>query len=514
MSGLLSFFAWGVLIGLVFWLLGGVVLRVSGSLLAIGGLVGTAATGSPGTALASVVGGLAWLAGHWLYAVRHHHYYSSPLARRVFVELLPRPDAPRGSGASVRSPPSAVPARLAASGPQGTIDSVSTVVPIYLDHQATTPVDTRVLEAMLPYFTERFGNAASSQHARGREAADAVHSARMQVAGLLGADRREVFFLSGATEANNLALKGLASSAHRRQIVTAATEHPAVLGPLRTLAAQGFEITVLDVDGDGLPNLDALAAVVSERTLLVSLAAANNEIGTMLPLRAIAEIVHAHGALLHSDAAQAVGKIDLDVERDGIDLLSISAHKLYGPKGVGALYVRRDSQRLLSALIDGGGHERGLRSGTLNVPGIVGLGAACEIAGRERVAEAGRLVALRDRFLAGLRDHLDDVELNGPTTRLPGNLNLRFLGVDSEALMANCPDLAFSAGSACSSATPTLSHVLLAIGLAEEAAEQSVRFGFGRLTSTEDIDAAVQRLVAAVTRVRGMSRAAEPVGTS
>lgn len=391
---------------------------------------------------------------------------------------------------------------------------MSIVAPIYLDHQATTPVDTRVLNAMLPYFSECFGNAASIQHAHGIEAAQAVHRARRQVAGLLGADRREIFFLSGATEANNLAYKGLASGAQRRHIVTAATEHPAVLDPLRTLAQQGFEITVLEVDSDGLPDLDAIAAAVSERTLLVSLAAANNEIGTLPPLRAIAEIAHARGALLHSDAAQAVGRVDLDVERDGIDLLSISAHKLYGPKGVGALYVRRDHQRLLSAVIDGGGHEGGLRSGTLNVPGVVGLGVACELASRERVTEAARLATLRDRFFARLRDLLDDVELNGPATRLPGNLNLRFPGVDSEALMANCPGLAFSAGSACSAATPTPSHVLLAIGLTEEAAGQSARFGLGRLTSAEDVDTAVEQLATAVARIRRVSQAAEPVGAS
>jgi cysteine desulfurase len=401
-----------------------------------------------------------------------------------------------------------------ASGRQGTIGA-KVRKPIYLDYQATTPLDPRVLDAMLPYFSERFGNAASVQHARGQEAAEAINCARLQVAGLLGADRREIFFLSGATEANNLALKGLAFSTHRRHIVTAAGEHPAVLDPLRTLAGQGCEVTVLDVDSDGLPDLDALAAAVSERTLLVSLAAANNEIGTLPPLRAITEIVHARGALFHCDAAQGVGKIDLDVERDGIDLLSISAHKLYGPKGVGALYVRRDYQRLLSALIDGGGHEGGLRSGTLNVPGIVGLGAASEVASCERVAETARLVALRDRFFAGLRDLLDDVELNGPVKeRLPGNLNLRFRGVDSEALMANCPDLAFSAGSACSAATPTPSHVLIAIGLTKEAAEESARFGFGRLTSAGDIDAAVEQLASAVARIRRMSRPAEPVGAS
>jgi cysteine desulfurase len=384
---------------------------------------------------------------------------------------------------------------------------------IYLDYQATTPVDRRVLSAMTPYFSERFGNP-SSQHAAGARAAAAIERARAQVAALIGAGRREIFFLSGATEANNLALKGLAARARRRHIVTTAIEHPAVLAPLRALASQGFEMTVLDVGPDGLPDLDMLAAAVDERTLLVSIAAANHEIGTLPPLRPIAEIAHAQGALFHSDGAQAVGKVDLAVERDGLDLLSISAHKLYGPKGVGALYIRRDCQPLVAPLIDGGGHERGLRSGTLNVPGIVGLGVACEIAGREQSAEAASTAALRERFLAGLRELLDEVELNGPplSSRLPGNLNVCFAGVDSEALMAHCPELSFSTGSACSAATPTPSHVLRAIGLSDETAEQSARFGFGRPTSLAEVDIAVERLAAAGERIRSRTRTVQTVG--
>jgi cysteine desulfurase len=385
---------------------------------------------------------------------------------------------------------------------------------IYLDYQATTAVDPRVLEAMLPYFSERFGNPASVQHVAGLEALDAVERARRQVGALLGADRREIFFVSGATEANNLGLKGLAAMAERRRhIVTIATEHPAVLEPLRKLAGIGFEVDVLPVDKAGLPDLEMLAASISDRTLLVSISAANNEIGTLAPLAAIGEIAHSRGALLHTDAAQAVGKIDIDVEREGVDLLSFCAHKLYGPKGVGALYVRREHQPKLESCIDGGGHERGLRGGSLNVPGIVGFGAACEVAERERPIEARRLAALRGRFHVGLSELVSNLELNGPEEgRLPGNLNLRVLGVDADALMANSPGLAFSAGSACSAATPTPSHVLLGIGLSHEAAEESARFGFGRPTTPEEVDEAVDQLASAIARVRDARSAAQPIG--
>lgn len=382
---------------------------------------------------------------------------------------------------------------------------------IYLDHQATTPVDPAVLKAMLPYFSERFGNPASVQHQAGQQAAEAVEQARRQVADLLGADRREIFFCSGATEANNLALKGLAHPADRRRLVTLATEHPAVLDPLRALARSGSELCVLGVDRDGQPDLDQLAATVDERTLLVSVAAANNEIGTLPPLRTISDIAHRRGALVHSDAAQAVGKINLDVERDGIDLLSLSAHKLYGPKGIGALYVRREHQHRLTPLIDGGGHERGLRSGTLNTPGIVGLGAAAELAGAEGAEGSKRLRQLTDRLETRLRERIGDVELNGSRERrLPGNLNLRIAGVDAEALIANCPELCFSAGSACSAATPTPSHVLIAIGLGDDEAEQSARFGVGRGTTAAEIDQAVELLASAIARIRDLT--AEPIG--
>jgi cysteine desulfurase len=345
-------------------------------------------------------------------------------------------------------------------------------------------------------------------------AREAVERARRQAAAVLGADRRDVFFVSGATEANNLGIKGLAARAERRRhIVTVATEHPAVLEPLRALAEKGFEVDVLPVDKVGLPDLEMLAASISDRTLVVSVCAANNEIGTLAPLAAIGEIAHARGALLHTDAAQAVGKIDLDVEREGVDLLSFSAHKLYGPKGVGALYVRREHQPKLRGCIDGGGHERGLRGGTLNVPGIVGLGAACEIAHEEGMAEGSRLVALRDRFRMGLSELVSNIELNGPEDgRLPGNVNIRVPGVDADALMANTPNLAFSAGSACSAATPTPSHVLLAIGRSHDAAEESARFGFGRPTTPQEVDDAVEQLASAIARIRGARCSAQPIG--
>lgn len=383
---------------------------------------------------------------------------------------------------------------------------------IYLDYQATTPVDPRVLEAMLPYFSERFANSASVQHEAGRNAAEAVERAREQIAGLLGADRRDIVLCSGATEANNLALKGLADGS-RHRLVVLATEHPAVLDTARSLARRGFELTELAVDSDGQPSLVDLEAAVDEHTLLVSVAAANNEIGTLPPIREIAEIAHDRGALLHTDAAQAAGKVDLEVERDGVDLLSLSSHKMYGPKGVGALFVRRELQGRLSPLIDGGGHERGLRSGTTNVAGVVGFGVAAELADAESPVEAERLEGLANRFLAGLHETVVGVEPNGPAERrLPGNVNVRFAGVDADALMANCPQLSFSAGSACAAATPTPSHVLRALGRDQEAAEQSARFGFGRPTTSADVDRSVALLGDAVARVRARTSATQPIG--
>lgn len=386
---------------------------------------------------------------------------------------------------------------------------------IYLDYQATTPVDPRVLEAMIPFFNDRFGNAASVQHAQGNDAREAVEIAREQVAELIGGDRREVVFCSGATEATNLALKGLTEEADRHHIVVSAIEHPAVLDVARAMESRGFELTELPVDGEGQISLADLEVAVTDRTLLVSVAAANNEIGTLSPLRKIAQIAHARGALLHTDAAQAAGKVDVDVRRDEIDLLSLSAHKMYGPKGVGVLYVASEVQSRVSPLLHGGGHERGLRSGTINSPGVIGLGSAAAIARSERHDEATRLSTLAERLYVCLRGAVGDLELNGPRLeagRLPGNLNLRFPGVDAEALMANCPDLSLSAGSACAAATPTPSHVLTAIGLDPQAAEQSVRLGVGRPTCAADVDRAAEQLSAAIGRVRAM--VGEPAGAA
>lgn len=384
---------------------------------------------------------------------------------------------------------------------------------LYLDYQATTPVDPRVLEVMMPFFGVRFGNPASIQHAQGNSAREAVEVAREQVATLIGGDRREIVFCSGATEANNLALKGLTEKVDRGHLVVSATEHPAVLDVARALERRGFELTELPVDAEGQISLADLEAAVTDRTLLVSVAAANNEIGALAPLREIAQITHAHGALLHTDAAQAAGKIDIDVRRDGIDLLSLSAHKMYGPKGVGALYVARELQGRISPLLEGGGHERGLRSGTVNTPGVVGFGSAAAFARGEREEESARLRVLAKRLYARLCFAIDGLELNGPPlegARLPGNLNLRFPDIDAEAMMANCPALSFSAGSACAAATPTPSHVLTAIGLDQQAAEESVRLGVGRPTVAADVDRAADTLIAASARLRATS--GEPIG--
>lgn len=375
---------------------------------------------------------------------------------------------------------------------------------IYLDHQATTPLDPAALEAMLPFLTVSFGNPSSVQHRLGAEAHEAVERARGQVADLIGSSPREVVFLSGATEANNLALKGLSEHAGaRRRVVSVTTEHHAVLEPLDELSRRGFDVTLVPVDGDGVPDLDQLEGLVDDRTLVVSVAVANNEIGSLPPLADIATIAHAKGALLHTDAAQAIGKVPFDVGAVGVDLLSLSAHKLYGPKGVGALYVREEHRHRLHAIINGGAHERGLRSGTVNVPGVVGLGAAASLAGDVLDTEPRRLISLRDRFLDHLRELLPDIEVNGPPThRLPGNLNLRFPGVDAEALMTNCPGVAFSTGSACSTGLPRPSHVLLAVGLSSDKAEESARFGFGRTTTIVDVDSAAEQVAVAAQRVR------------
>ncbi len=380
---------------------------------------------------------------------------------------------------------------------------------IYLDNQATTAPDPRVVEAMLPYFTEEYGNP-SSAHSAGRRAAEAVETARDQVATLIGADSREVIFAAGATEANNLAIIGAARrSRGRRRLVTSPTEHASVLEVAKAVEREGYEISQAEVDSDGIPVDVSLEQLVSDDTLIVSIAAANGEIGTIPEIGLISQVVRERGALMHTDAAQAVGKIPIDVGTLDVDMLSMSAHKLYGPKGIGALFVRREVQSLVEPQVFGGGQEGGLRSGTLNVPAIVGFGVACELAAASMDEEAARTSMLRDRLLDRLRVEIGGLEVNGTMTRrLPGNLNVRLRGVDSEALIARCTSVAFSSGSACSSSTPAPSHVLLAIGLDRDAADESVRFSVGRSTTEEDVDAAAARVVDVVARIRKLSKAA------
>jgi cysteine desulfurase len=381
--------------------------------------------------------------------------------------------------------------------------------PVYLDHHATTPVDPRVLQAMLPYFSEKFGNPASRNHAFGWEAEQAVEHARSRIAALIGASPREMIFTSGATESVNLALKGVAEAYQGRgdHIVTVVTEHRAVLDTCRRLEARGLRVTYLPVDRQGLVDPDEVRRAITERTILVSVMFANNEIGVIQPIREISRVVRERGVLFHSDATQAVGKIPVHVEEDGIDLLSFSAHKLYGPKGVGALYVRSRNPRVeLVPQIDGGGHERGLRSGTLNVPAIVGFGEACAICQREMEGEGQRLAALRDRLMNRLLAELDEVVIHGSLKhRLPNNLNLSFLGVEASTLMMNVKELAVSSGSACSSATPEPSHVLRALGLPADLARGAIRIGLGRFNTEEEIEYAAGRLIEAVRKLREQS---------
>lgn len=380
---------------------------------------------------------------------------------------------------------------------------------IYLDHHATTPCDGRVLEAMLPFFTQQFGNAASRQHAFGWAANDAVERARKQVAVLMGAGSKDVIFTSGATEANNLAIKGAAKArrAERDHLVTVATEHQAVLDPMTRLKHEGWHVTVLPVDRLGLLDLAALEQAITPRTALVSVMAANNEIGVLQPIKDAAALAHAKGAWFHTDAVQAVGKVPFDVEALDVDFASLTAHKIYGPKGVGALYVRRNKRGVkLAAEIDGGGHERGLRSGTLNVPGIVGFGQAAEIARAELSPEARRTVALRDRLLNALLAMTDGMTVNGALdARLPGNLNVSFEGIDGEALLVGLDDIAVSSGAACTAAEP--SHVLVALGLSTDRALASLRFGIGRATTAAEIDAAAAKVADVVNRLRTLSPA-------
>jgi len=380
--------------------------------------------------------------------------------------------------------------------------------PIYLDYQSTTPCDPRVLKMMLPYFSEEFGNPHSRSHAYGWKAEEAVEHARKQVAAILHANPREVIFTSGATESNNLALKGVAHfyKDKKNHIVTCATEHKCVLDSCRHLEQEGFKVTYLPVKPNGILDLAELKKAITEQTALVSIMAVNNEIGVIQPLAEIGKITRERGVFFHTDAAQAVGKIPLDVNEMNIDLLSLSAHKIYGPKGIGVLYVRRKPRVRLAALINGGGQERGMRSGTLSTPLCVGLGEACALAQKEMRAEAIRIEALRDRFYETLRVNLEEIYLNGDAKqRIPGNLNISFAHVEGEGLMMGIKELALSSGSACTSASLEPSYVLRALGVDEEMAHTSLRIGFGRFTNEEDVDHAAKLIIKEVNRLRDMS---------
>ena len=382
--------------------------------------------------------------------------------------------------------------------------------PIYLDNHSTTPMDPRVLESMLPYFTEKFGNAASRNHAFGWDAEEGVEAARKQIAKLIHADAKEIVFTSGATESNNLALKGVVEMYHEKgdHIITSSTEHRAVLDTAKALEAKrGVKVTYLPVDKFGMVNPEDVRNAITDKTILISVMFANNEIGTINPVKAIGKIAKEKGILLHCDATQGVGKVPIDVQDMGIDLMSFSAHKIYGPKGVGALYVRKKNPRVrIAAQMDGGGHERGMRSGTLPVPLIVGFGKACELCEQEMAADAARLSVMRDRLHATITKALEDVYLNGhPTERLPHNLNISFAYVEGESLLMGCKEIALSSGSACTSATLEPSYVLRALGVGAELAHSSIRFGLGRFTLDEEVDYAGKRIIETVTKLREMS---------
>jgi len=381
--------------------------------------------------------------------------------------------------------------------------------PVYLDYHATTPCDPRVLEAMLPYFCDTFGNPSSRSHAFGRAAEDAVEQARRQVAAVIGARPQEIVFTSGATEANNLALIGAvrARKEQGRHVIGTVIEHKSVLEPLKAMEEEGYDVTMIPVDSCGVVDPGAVAAAMTDQTILVTVMLANNEIGTIEPVKEIARIAHERGAWVHTDAVQAVGKLAVDVDDLDVDLLAMSAHKLYGPKGSGALYVRQKPRRIeLAPGICGGGQERGLRSGTHNVPGIVGLAVACEIGEAERVEEAERLSAMRDHLEAGLLAEIEGLTVNGcRESRLPNNLNVSVPYVDGEAMLLSLHDIALSSGSACRSSAPGGSHVMKAIGRDDDLARSSIRFGLGRWTTDEEIDYAIGRVSETVTRLRAMS---------
>ena len=383
-------------------------------------------------------------------------------------------------------------------------------LPVYMDNHATTPLDKRVLEAMLPYFSEKFGNAASRNHSFGWEAEEAVDKARGQIARLIHAQSKEIIFTSGATEADNMAIKGVIEFYKEKgdHIITCVTEHKAILDSCRALERSGkATITYLPVDKYGMVDPEAVRKAITDKTVLITLMYANNEVGTIHPIAEIGKIAKEKGIAFHSDATQAVGKIPVDVEKDGIDLMSMSGHKIYGPKGIGAIYVRSKRPRVrLAPQMDGGGHERGMRSGTLNVTGIIGLGQACEIAGAEMLEENRRLRELRDKLEAGIFERLDEVYLNGhPTERLPGNLNVSFAYVGGESLVMGISDIAVSSGSACTSATLEPSYVIRALGTDEELAHSSIRFGLGRFNTEEEVDYVTDRVSKEVKRLREMS---------
>ena len=382
-------------------------------------------------------------------------------------------------------------------------------LPIYMDNHATTPMDPRVLDAMLPYFGTIFGNAASRNHQFGWEAEQAVDKAREQISKLIGCTPKEIIFTSGATESNNLAIKGIAEMYREKgnHVITQVTEHKAVLDTCKKLERQGFDVTYLPVQEDGLISIDALKAAMTDKTILVTIMYANNEIGVVQPVQEIGKLCHERGILFHTDAVQAVGKIPVNVQQDNIDVLSMTAHKIYGPKGVGALYVRRRNPRVqITEQINGGGHERGMRSGTLNVPGIVGLGKACEIAGEEMAAETARLKDLRDYLKQKFENALDYVHVNGNMDHhLPGNLNMSFVHVEGESLLMGINDIAVSSGSACTSATLEPSYVLKALGLGDDVAHSSIRFGLGRFNNRAEVDYVSDKVIDVVQHLREMS---------
>jgi len=396
-----------------------------------------------------------------------------------------------------------------AIAPENTSVGKDVKLPIYMDNHATTRTDPRVIEAMLPYFSENFGNAASRNHEFGWVAEQAVEEARDRIAKLIGATSKEIIFTSGATESDNLAIKGVAEMYKQKgnHIITQATEHKAVLDTGKRLEKYGFRVTYLPVQKDGRIDLDDLKRALDDKTILVTIMAANNEIGVLQPIREIGALCHERGVLFHTDAVQAIGKVPFNVIQDNIDLASITAHKLYGPKGVGALYVRRKNPRVqLVAQIDGGGHERGMRSGTLNVPGIVGLGKACALASEGMADEAKKLAGLRDRLKDKIMGQLDEVYINGSVEhRLPGNLNISFAYVEGESLLMGINDIAVSSGSACTSATLEPSYVLKALGAGDDLAHSSIRFGIGRFNTEAEVDYVAQRVVDTVKRLRELS---------